>query len=44
MFGFFYSVLYPIKFFGGGINPFAKTTTGGQQKTTTFGDVKTITN
>jgi hypothetical protein len=46
MFGFFYSVLYPIKFFGGGstpVNPFAKTTTNGENKTTTDGILKTRT-
>ena len=43
MFGFFYSVLYPIKFFAGGINPLAKTTTGKILKTTTDGKLKTMT-
>lgn len=43
MFGFFYSVLYPIKFFSGGTNPFAKTTTTGENKTTTDGILKTRT-
>jgi hypothetical protein len=46
MFGFFYSVLYPIKFFGGGstpVNPFAKKTTTGENKTTTDGILKTRT-
>jgi hypothetical protein len=46
MFGFFYSGLCSFKFFGGGstpVNPFAKTTTTGENKTTTDGFLKTKT-
>lgn len=43
MYGFFYSVLYPIKNYVGSLLN-VKTTTFNAQKTTTFGQKKTVTN
>jgi len=45
MIGFFYIVLWPIKWFGGSapIIDLSKTTTDGDLKTTTSGDLKTRT-
>jgi hypothetical protein len=43
MYAYFYSILYPIKWASGGSLPLAKTTTSGENKTTTDGILKTRT-
>lgn len=43
MYAYFYSIFYQIKWGSGGVPPLAKTTTSGENKTTTDGILKTRT-